>query len=851
MNRTSASADAAFGPQLTGQFDFTLLFEHSVLSIGPSLVILLVSSARVALLSKSSPIFSTSSLLWTKLAPLCTLLGLQLAILALWSTSPSSVNTRAAIAAAALSAVVDLAIGGLFGSGKSTLLKAMLGEARLLRGHVHLARGPVAYCDPTAWLRLGSVRDNILGPSKFDEKWYATVLRACALERDVSQLDDGDMTCVGSGGNALSGGQKQRVSLARAVYSRCPILLLDNVFSALDQQTARGVFARLLGAGGLLREAGRTVVLATHALEYLSSADIVVALDQNGSIVSQSAPGDVHLKKEYEPPPKDKIPTKTSAQQPVTPELTRKVGDIWLRIWTEHGTTSHAEAYFGTYLGFGVICTLFSGACVYFFMVVAVPKSAQHLHWLLLEAVLAAPLWFFTSTDTSSVLNRFSQDMTLVDQVLPMSVFTTTFDVYNVIAGAALIASGSTYVAAIIPVCVVAIYYIQKFYLRTSRQMRHLDLEAKSPLYRLFTEAAAGIITVRAFGWKTDMANENLRLLEHSQKPYYTMYCIQRWLNVVLDILVAAIAIVLVGFALGLSNTATQGSIGLALINVMEFKQSLSMLINSWTGLETSLGAIARLKSFIAETKTEGLEIEDEAPPADWPQRGVIQMMNVTAKYNAEDGQPQSPIRNVDLDIQPGQKVAIIGRTGSGKSSLLLTLLHLLDMEAGRVTIDGIDLSRVPRQALRSAIVAIPQDAVELPGSVRENLALDREGSERDDETMQQALRRVGLWDLVSERGGLGCDLDDIGLSAGQKQLFSLARALLTVQRRQSSGGIVLMDEPTSSVDEETDAKVRGIVAEEFARYTILTVSHRLDAARDADVVVRMDGGGVVEMTRG
>lgn len=203
------------------------------------------------------------------------------------------------------------------------------------------------------------------------------------------------------------------------------------------------------------------------------------------------------------------------------------------------------------------------------------------------------------------------------------------------------------------------------------------------------------------------------------------------------------------------------------------------------------------------------------------------------------------------MDIQPGQKVAIVGRTGSGKSSLLLTLLHLLDMEAGRVTIDGIDLSRVPRQALRSAIVTIPQDAVELPGSVRENLALDREGSERDDETMQQALRRVGLWDLVSERGGPGCDLDDIGLSAGQKQLFSLARALLTVQRRQASGGIVLMDEPTSSVDEESDAKVHGIVAEVFAGYTILTVSHRLDAARDADVVVRMDGGGVVEMTRG
>ncbi|UNI24992.1 hypothetical protein JDV02_010703 [Purpureocillium takamizusanense] len=799
-------------------------------------------------------------------------------------------------------------IVGPVGSGKSTLLKAILGEARLLSGHVRLVSGSVAYCDQTAWLRLGSVRDNIVGPNTFDKKWYATVLRACALEKDMTQLQDADMTSVGSGGNALSGGQKQRVSLARAVYSRSPIMLLDNVFSALDQQTSRDVFARLLGPDGLLRKEGTTVVMATHALEYLSSADTVVALDQKGSIVKQLASRDMYLSKEYvealkqdgegtetdnigETSSRDGTSRKASAKQPSTPELIKKVGDlslykfylqscgvfifiiwlvlaagyifsgklpqIWLRIWTEHGTTNHPDAYFGGYLAFGLICTLFSGACVYFFMIVAVPKSAQHLHWLLLQAVLAAPLWFFTSTDTSSVLNRFSQDMTLVDQVLPMSVFTTTFDVYNVIAGAALIASGATYVAAIIPVCVVAIYFIQKFYLRTSRQMRHLDLEAKSPLYRLFTETATGIITVRAFGWKRDMAEDNLRLLEESQKPYYTMYCIQRWLNVVLDILVAAIAIALVGFALGFSNTATKGSIGLALVNVMEFNQSLSMLINSWTGLETSLGAIARLKSFIAETKTEGLGIEDKLPPTDWPRRGAIQLRHVTAKYNAEDAQSQPAIRNVDLNILAGQRVAIIGRTGSGKSSLLLTLLHLLDVETGQITIDGLDLSRIPRQALRSTIVAIPQDAVELPGSVRENLTWFDAGAASEsssvmDKAMQQALSRVGLWDMVSQRGGLGSNLNDVGLSAGQKQLFSLARALLEVRKRKCSGsgggGIVLMDEPTSSVDQETDAKVRSIVAEEFGGYTILIASHRLDATRDADVVVQVEGGSVVQV---
>lgn len=266
-------------------------------------------------------------------------------------------------------------------------------------------------------------------------------------------------------------------------------------------------------------------------------------------------------------------------------------------------------------------------------MIVAVPRSAQHLHWLLLKSVVKAPLCFFTTTDSSTLLNRFSQDMTLVDQVLPMAVFTTTFDVYNVIAGTAIVASGATYAAAIIPICMLAIWIIQKFYLRTSRQMRHLDLEAKSPLYRLFTETAAGVATIRAFGWEKSLIDEHMQQLDRSQTPYYMMYCIQRWLNVVLDLLVAAIAIILVGFALGLSNTATKGSIGLALLNVMEFNTSLSMLVNSWTGLETSLGAIARLKTFIAETKTEDRDGEDGVLPEGWPQSGAIQIKGVTAKY--------------------------------------------------------------------------------------------------------------------------------------------------------------------------------------------------------------------------
>ncbi|KAI1844325.1 hypothetical protein JX266_009419 [Neoarthrinium moseri] len=806
-------------------------------------------------------------------------------------------------------------IAGPVGSGKSSLLKAMLGEAQIISGSVVTLGVRAAYCDQAAWLRMGSVRENILGPEKFDEAWYRDVVRSCALDKDISQFDNGDQTIVGNAGAALSGGQKQRVALARAVYARTPLVLLDDVFSALDHSTAQKVFTHLLGSDGLLRRSGTTTVLVTHAANLLPAADHVIVLGEGGIIASQVkndqldlsqplfqalGPEEGHSQESLavnsEDKPAQDPQRKNSDAEKHAYEMTRKTGDIslykfylnsigawlfvgwlflgagyifsgkipqiWLRIWTENGTTNRSPSYFGGYLGFGLLCVLFSGLCMYYFMIIVVPKSAQNLHWMLLQAVMSAPLWFFTSMDTSILLNRFSQDMTLIDQTLPVATLTTTFDVFNVLAGAALIASGATYVAAIIPLCILAVYAIQKFYLRTSRQMRHLDLEAKSPLYRIFTETAGGITTIRAFGWKNEMTTENLRQLDHSQRPYYMMYCIQRWLNVVLDLFVAAIAVILVGFALGLPNSATQGSIGLAMLNLMEFNQSLSMLINSWTGLETSLGAIARLKDFLAETKSENSEGEGTTPPPGWLQEGSVVVEDVTAKYNLADSLSPPAIRNVKLEVQAGQNVLVAGRTGSGKSSLMLTLLRLLDIESGHVEIDGVDIARVSHEALRSHILTIPQEPVELPGSVRFNLAHiapsssgqgptgEGDGGRDDDGVMQRVLTRVGLWDVVSSRGGLDAELDSVGLSGGQKQLLSLARTMLIARNRQARGGLVLLDEPTSSVDDATSAAIANIVREEFAGYTIITISHRLDAAGEADMVVRMANGRVAEVIR-
>lgn len=205
--------------------------------------------------------------------------------------------------------------------------------------------------------------------------------------------------------------------------------------------------------------------------------------------------------------------------------------------------------------------------------------------------------------------------------------------VLSVIAETGIIAAGSSYVGAVIPVCAVALYIIQRFYLRTSRQIRYLDLEMKSPLYTQFTETLAGLSTIRAFGWAASTLAENHRRLDMSQKPFYILFCIQRWLQVVLDLFVAGIAVVLVAFALNFPNSTSQGAIGLAMLNIVNFSQSLTHMITMWTRLETSLGAISRLKWFIHNTPNENRPEERETVPDQWPSKGCIELENVTASY--------------------------------------------------------------------------------------------------------------------------------------------------------------------------------------------------------------------------
>lgn len=188
--------------------------------------------------------------------------------------------------------------------------------------------------------------------------------------------------------------------------------------------------------------------------------------------------------------------------------------------------------------------------------------------------------------------------------------------------------------AICIPVMMLALYVIQKVYLRTSRQLRFLDLEAKSPLFTHFVETIEGLSTIRAFRWQEDLNKTSLKWLDQSQKPYYLLFCIQRWLILVLDLMVAATATILMALAFSLRNTASGGSLGVALTAVLSFSQGLQSLMMSWTQMETSLGAIARTKNLENAVPAEDAEDNElKEPPPSWPSEGSIEFRDVQVSY--------------------------------------------------------------------------------------------------------------------------------------------------------------------------------------------------------------------------
>ncbi|KAL4809627.1 P-loop containing nucleoside triphosphate hydrolase protein [Aspergillus unguis] len=786
---------------------------------------------------------------------------------------------------------------GPSGCGKSTLLKAILGEVPCQNGSIQLATESVAYCDQSPWHMNASIRDCITAMSAFDREWYTTVVSACALTKDLEQLPRGEETIIGSKGISLSGGQSQRIAIARAVYARKELVVFDDVFSSLDTETENHIFEHLFGDHGLLRSINSTVLFASSSVKRVPFMDHIIVLDKHGYVSEQgtftaldAAGGyissfnleraDTEFKKDLEQMSEtSEVKVYAGSKDSDSEANYRGDGDLavylyyiraigwapsifftvaitgfifclsfptlWVKWWAESNERNPGERtgyYLGIYAMLGGVAMLSLLAGAWQMIINMVPKSGEAFHRQLLSTVLSAPMLFLSNTDSGSILNRFSQDLQLIDMELPIALINTFATFVLCLCQMVFMGIASKYAAISFPFVLLIVYGIQKVYLRTSRQLRYLDLEAKAPLYSHFTDSLSGLASLRAFGWQRSLQEKHYQLLDRSQQPFYLLYAVQRWLTLTLDLVVAGIAVLLIILVVTLRGEISVGYVGVALLNVIMFSQSIKLLVTFWTNLETHIGSILRVKLFTETVHSEDLPKERESIPPDWPSQGNIEFKGLSAEYRKSE-----PILNdINLSIKSGEKIGICGRTGSGKTSLIMTLFRMIDLSSGSITIDGLDLTCLPRQEIRARLNGVAQSPLLIKGTVRLNayplvntsIGTSTQVSDKD---ILNALKCVNLHSKVIENGGLDADIDDLHLSHGQKQLFCLARAILR------PGNILVLDEATSNVDTKTDEIMQRVIREKFSSHTVLTVAHKLESILDYDKVIVLENGRIVE----
>ncbi|KAI0398870.1 ABC transporter [Xylaria palmicola] len=815
-------------------------------------------------------------------------------------------------------------ITGPVASGKSTFCKALLGEVPIAYGDITLSSScaAIGFCDQTPFLLNATLKENVVGYSQFNALRYNEVLEATKLNVDVELFPDGHNTRAGSNGSMFSGGQKQRVSLARALYLESDLLIIDDILNSLDARTAEAVFQGVFGHDGIVRTRGATAVLCTDSVNHLSLADHVIVFSANGTVVAEGSFQQIkesHWPNEEDGRPRSGRPYSRSTgrrqnasqarisrpQAPRPQELeaclskARELGDfkvyryyfgqtsivsvlllllasllfgsmanfstIWLGYWSEDLLNQDRAFYVGVYaLLQGLELTSFAGGAAVV-LIVIVARVGAKLHKVALSTVVMAPLRFYTNTDLGSVLNLFSQDMTIIDGELPLSLINVCLSGFEAIGMAVVITLASPYVAIGYPALLATLYGVQKLYLRTSKQLRFLDLEAKSPLYSHFLDTIAGLPTIRASGKIKDHISHNNRLLNASQRPAYLLSIVQQWLALTLRIIVAVVATITVALATQL--TTSTAFAGASLVTLMSFSGTITQMIESYTQLEVSIGAISRLKTFSDKVASEALPGEDIIPSEDWPQAGSIEINNTSASYpgadNDESRSARLALKNLTLSIQPGEKIALCGRTGSGKSSIILLLLALLDPvvhSSQNITIDGLPLHRVNRAALRRRIIAVPQDPVFLPpgNTIKTNLDPYDVASDDDCVAVLEVVRLGSLthggFERPNNRLREGWSADS--LSAGEQRLFALAKAILrhrvrirgSVGERGPRGGLLLLDEINFAADKETERMIGDVIKQEFAEYTVILVSHQLELVVDlCRRVVVLENGMIVE----
>ncbi|EAZ01348.1 hypothetical protein OsI_23382 [Oryza sativa Indica Group] len=726
-----------------------------------------------------------------------------------------------------------VAVCGPVGSGKSSLLCALLGEIPRTSG------------------MSGTVRDNILFGKPFEN------------------FDHGDLTEIGQRGINMSGGQKQRIQLARAVYSDADVYLLDDPFSAVDAHTAAVLFyVRALSE--------KTVVLVTHQVEFLTETDRILVMEdgyvkQQGVYAELMESGTAFEKlvsahkssitalddssQQSQVQEQNVTDENTSGQpsakyisdidsisakgQPSATQLTeeeeKEIGDLgwkpykdyinvskgithlcvmgvtqvlftsfqmmatfWLAVAVQMNVSS--ALLVGAYSGLSILSCCFAYIRTLYAAKLGL-KASKAFFTGLMDSVFKAPMSFFDSTPVGRILTRASSDLSILDFDIPYSV--------------AYVVVGAT------------------------RDLARINGTTKAPVMNYAAESILAVVTIRSFGETDRFIRNNLLLIDTDATLFFHTVAAQEWVLIrvealqSLTLLTAALLLVLAP-----PGAVSPGFAGLSLSFALSLTAVQVFLTKFYSYMENYIISVERIKQYMHLPPEPPAIIPENRAPSSWPQEGQIDLQDLKVRYR-----PNMPLvlKGITCTFPAGNKIGVVGRTGSGKSTLISSLFRLVDPAGGRILIDNLDISSIGLKDLRTKLSIIPQEPTLFRGTVRNNL--DPLGLHSDEE-IWEALEKCQLQTAIRSTPALLDTVvsdDGSNWSVGQRQLFCLGRVLL---RRNK---ILVLDEATASIDSATDAIIQRVIRQQFSSCTVVTIAHRVPTVTDSDKVMVLSYGKLIE----
>ncbi|CAK4166010.1 unnamed protein product [Aphanomyces euteiches] len=756
------------------------------------------------------------------------------------------------------------AVVGAVGSGKSTLISAILGDARCTKADdLKILPGG----DMT---EIGEKGINLSG----GQRTRVAIARAVYQDADIYLLDDPLAAVDAHVGSVIfkqciKNGLKDKlvvlVTNGLNFLKDCDVVVVLDKGHAVEQGTYLELTQNAEGALSKMMEHSLTAAQLSHSRDDEDSVDgKAVEVARHGRKKSD-ADGNTDVEEnsiatliEDEDRSTGDVPLATygvwiracgGASAAiiiiglfVLSNLITLASTFWLSYWSQNGTDVHAQVFylsiFSGLNGLSILGYYVRSVALY----LAGLKGSSRLFQALITRILRAPMSFFDTTPLGRIVNRLSKDVYTLDESLAENwgwFFGTAFDVVTTLCTV-------IYVTPWFSVVLVPLAFIymssQRYFIKTSRELQRLDSISRSPVVSLLTETLEGLPTIHAFGAEEAYSARNEVLLDRNQRAYFLNFTANCWLALRLEfagtiVATAAAVFAAVGHEVH-AGEAFAGLAGVALSYAFDVTQSLNWTVRTLSTIQTQMVSVERINTYTtmdieADVKAEPLK-QLELENAKWPAAGALTFAGVDLRYR-----PGLPLvlKNLSFTIQPREKIGIVGRTGAGKSSLVVALMRLVELDAGQITMDGVDISTIGLHDLRDKISIIPQDPVLFSGTIRSNLdPFDR----YDDDALWTAIKRANLHNAVAS---LDAKVDERGqnFSVGERQLICIARALLKKSK------VILMDEATASIDPNTDRLIQESIRESFKDCTCLTIAHRINTILDSDRILVMDKGSAAE----